>query len=31
MNQSKKAIHNEVIYFKGEKDNVEVEIAAAVE
>lgn len=28
MNQSKKAAHNEVIYFKGEKDTVEVEIAA---
>lgn len=28
MNQSKKAVHNEVIYFKGEKDTVEVEIAA---
>ncbi|MCE3009391.1 MAG: DNA topoisomerase (ATP-hydrolyzing) subunit B [Proteobacteria bacterium] len=27
MNQSKKAIHNEVIFFKGEKDNVEAEIA----
>ncbi|WP_409478640.1 DNA topoisomerase (ATP-hydrolyzing) subunit B [Pseudobdellovibrio sp. HCB154] len=27
LNQSKKAIHNEVIYFKGEKDQVEVEIA----
>lgn len=28
MNQSKKPVHNEVIYFKGEKDTVEVEIAA---
>ncbi|MGZ3773763.1 MAG: DNA topoisomerase (ATP-hydrolyzing) subunit B [Pseudobdellovibrionaceae bacterium] len=27
MNQSKKSLHNEVIYFKGEKDNVDVEIA----
>lgn len=27
MNQSKKALHNEVVYFKGEKDDVEVEIA----
>lgn len=27
MNQSKKALHNEVVYFKGEKDNVEMEIA----
>ena len=27
MNQSKKALHNEVVYFKGEKDHVEVEIA----
>nr|WP_041578177.1 DNA topoisomerase (ATP-hydrolyzing) subunit B [Bdellovibrio bacteriovorus] len=27
MNQSKKSLHNEVVYFKGEKDNVEVEIA----
>lgn len=27
LNQSKKAIHNEVIYFKGEKDNVDVEIS----
>ncbi len=27
MNQSKKALHNEVIYFKAEKDTVEVEIA----
>lgn len=27
MNQSKKALHNEVVYFKGEKDNVDVEIA----
>jgi DNA gyrase subunit B len=27
MNQSKKAIHNEVIYFKGERDTVEIEIA----
>ena len=27
LNQSKKAIHNDVIYFKGEKDQVEVEIA----
>lgn len=27
MNQSKKAAHNDVIYFKGEKDNVEAEIA----
>ncbi len=27
MNQSKKALHNDVIYFKGEKDNVEVEIS----
>lgn len=27
LNESKKPIHNEVIYFKGEKDTVEVEIA----
>jgi DNA gyrase subunit B len=27
MNESKKTIHNEVIYFKGEKDNVEAEVA----
>ncbi len=27
MNQSKKSLHNDVIYFKGEKDNVETEIA----
>ena len=27
MNQSKKSLHNEVIYFKGEKDEVDVEIA----
>ncbi len=27
LNESKKAAHNEVIYFKGEKDNVETEIA----
>ncbi|KHD87252.1 MAG: DNA gyrase subunit B [Bdellovibrio sp. ArHS] len=27
MNQSKKSLHSEVIYFKGEKDNVDVEIA----
>ena len=27
LNESKKPIHNEVIYFKGEKDQVEVEIA----
>lgn len=27
MNQSKKALHPEVVYFKGEKDNVETEIA----
>jgi DNA gyrase subunit B len=27
MNQSKKALHNEVIFFRGEKDNVETEIA----
>lgn len=27
MNQSKKAIHNDVVFFKAEKDNVEVEIA----
>lgn len=27
MNQSKKALHNEVVYFKGEKDNVEIEIS----
>lgn len=27
MNQSKKALHSEVVYFKGEKDNVDVEIA----
>ncbi|MFV8247875.1 DNA topoisomerase (ATP-hydrolyzing) subunit B [Bdellovibrio bacteriovorus] len=27
MNQSKKSLHNEVVYFKGEKDNVDVEIA----
>ncbi len=27
MNQSKKALHNEVVYFKGEKDDVEMEIA----
>lgn len=27
MNQSKKSLHNEVIYFKGERENVDVEIA----
>ncbi|MBL7669945.1 MAG: DNA topoisomerase (ATP-hydrolyzing) subunit B [Bdellovibrionaceae bacterium] len=27
MNQSKKAIHNEVIFFKGERESVEIEIA----
>ncbi|HWU43502.1 MAG TPA: hypothetical protein VN132_08690, partial [Bdellovibrio sp.] len=27
MNQSKKALHNEVIYFKGEKEGVDVEIS----
>ncbi len=27
LNQSKKSLHNEVVYFKGEKDNVECEIA----
>lgn len=27
LNQSKKSIHNEVIYFKGEKDNVEAEVS----
>lgn len=27
LNQSKKPIHSDVIYFKGEKDNVDVEIA----
>jgi DNA gyrase subunit B len=27
MNQSKKALHNEVVFFKGEKDTVEVEVA----
>lgn len=27
MNQSKKAAHNDVVYFRGEKDNVDVEIA----
>ncbi len=27
LNESKKSAHNEVIYFKGEKDDVEVEIA----
>jgi DNA gyrase subunit B len=27
LNQSKKAIHSEVIYFRGEKDQVEVEVA----
>jgi len=27
MNQSKKPLHNEVVYFKGEKETVEVEIA----
>lgn len=27
LNESKKAIHNEVIYFRGEKDNVDVEVA----
>ena len=27
MNQSKKALHNEVIYFRGERDTVDVEIA----
>ncbi len=27
MNQSKKAIHSDVVFFKAEKDNVEVEIA----
>jgi DNA gyrase subunit B len=27
MNQSKKALHNEVIFIRGEKDNVDVEVA----
>lgn len=27
MNQSKKSLHNEVVYFRGEKENVDVEIA----
>lgn len=27
LNESKKAVHNDVIYFKGEKESVEVEIA----
>lgn len=27
MNQSKKSLHNEVIFFRGEKDNVDIEIA----
>lgn len=27
LNESKKAIHNEVIYFRGEKDQVDVEVA----
>lgn len=27
LNQSKKSLHSEVVYFKGEKDNVDVEIA----
>ena len=27
MNQSKKALHSDVVFFKGEKDNVETEIA----
>jgi DNA gyrase subunit B len=27
MNQSKKSLHNEVVFFKGEKDQVEVEVA----
>jgi DNA gyrase subunit B len=27
MNQSKKSLHSDVIYFKGEKDNVEAEVA----
>lgn len=27
MNQSKKALHSEVVYFKGEKETVEIEIA----
>lgn len=27
LNQSKKPLHNEVIYFKGEKDNVEAEVS----
>lgn len=27
LNQSKKAIHNDVVFFKGEKDTVEVEVA----
>lgn len=27
MNQSKKAIHNDIVYFRGEKENVDVEIA----
>lgn len=27
MNQSKKALHNEVVFFRGEKDTVEVEVA----
>ena len=27
LNQSKKALHNDVIYFKGEKDDIEVEVA----
>lgn len=28
LNQSKKALHNDVVFFKGEKDDVEVEVAA---
>jgi DNA gyrase subunit B len=27
MNQSKKALHNEVVYFRGERDSVDIEIA----
>ncbi|MFN7728910.1 MAG: DNA topoisomerase (ATP-hydrolyzing) subunit B [Bdellovibrio sp.] len=27
MNQSKKPLHNDVVYFKGEKDDIEVEVA----
>ncbi|MBX3019249.1 MAG: DNA topoisomerase (ATP-hydrolyzing) subunit B [Bdellovibrionaceae bacterium] len=28
LNQSKKALHNDVVYFRGERDDVEVEVAA---